>query len=216
MDQIPEPGPRRRYASEVRRAQAERTRAAVLDAGRELITAQGYARTTMRQVAERAGVAVETVYLHFRTKPALLNALLDLAHGTGEQVPVAERDWVRAVRDQPDATHMLDAVASGLAAVYESHVPLYLAVRSAVDTDLSAAQLWATRTGERLAGMASLAEHLTATGETRPGLDHDEMRDLLFTLASPETYGQLVLDRGWTPARYAAWLARTLGQQLLG
>jgi AcrR family transcriptional regulator len=89
----------------------------------------------MRQIAERAEVAVETVYLHFRPKSALLTTLLDLAHGSREGLPVAQRDWVRQVHAQQDATGKVDTAVANLAAVYGSLVPLYLAVRAAVDAN---------------------------------------------------------------------------------
>jgi hypothetical protein len=38
---------------------------------------------------------------------------------------------------------------------------------------------------------------------------------MLWTRASPETYDLLVLQRGWTTAQYADWLADTLAANLL-
>ena len=39
--------------------------------------------------------------------------------------------------------------------------------------------------------------------------------DIIHALASPEVYGLLVLDRGWSGERYERWIADTLRQQLL-
>lgn len=205
---------RRRYRSGLRQAQAERTRHTILDAGRELIIERGYARTTMRQIAERAEVAVETVYLHFRSKRALLTTLLDLAHGGEEGLPVAQRDWVRQVHARPDAIGKLRTAAANLAAVYRHLAPLYIAVRAAVDAEPDARQLWNARATERRAGLERFARELVDTGQIRTGLTVADVSDSLFALASPEMYGLLVLDTGWPPERYQDWLTRTLLQQL--
>ena len=57
------PGPvKRRYDATRRRQAAARTRTAILDAARELFTERGYAATPMTAIADRAGVALDTVY----------------------------------------------------------------------------------------------------------------------------------------------------------
>jgi TetR/AcrR family transcriptional regulator, transcriptional repressor for nem operon len=53
---------------------AER-RTDLLDAGLEVFAERGYAKTTIAEIVERAGVAQGTFYLHFATKEALLFAL---------------------------------------------------------------------------------------------------------------------------------------------
>ena len=71
------PVKRRRYDSPVRHEQAARTRARIVGAAGELFLAQGYARTTVRQIAEAADVAPDTVYATFGSKPRVLTALID-------------------------------------------------------------------------------------------------------------------------------------------
>src|SRR5688572_9667490 len=56
----------------VRRQKALETRWRILDAAHAEFTVHGYHDTTMAAVAERAGVAVQTVYLGFGTKAGLL------------------------------------------------------------------------------------------------------------------------------------------------
>ena len=50
------------------------TRDRLMDAARELFTATGYHTTTTPLLAKRAGVAEGTIYRHFPSKQALLNA----------------------------------------------------------------------------------------------------------------------------------------------
>jgi AcrR family transcriptional regulator len=61
--------------------QAERraaTSEAILTAGRRLFGTQGFAATTMDEIAEAAGIAKGAVYHHFKTKEAVFEAVFDL------------------------------------------------------------------------------------------------------------------------------------------
>lgn len=62
--------------------QKQATRARLLDAGLALFAEQGFEATTVRQIAERAGVAVGSVFVHFPSKAELL---LELARGLVER-----------------------------------------------------------------------------------------------------------------------------------
>jgi AcrR family transcriptional regulator len=70
-----------------RQQQKEQTRVLILEAARDLFEAKGFAGTTMRAVASRAGVALGTIFTHFDDKGALLLAavLEDLSH-TDQQI----------------------------------------------------------------------------------------------------------------------------------
>ena len=46
-------------------------------------------------------------------------------------------------------------------------------------------------------------------------LDEAKAVDILFLLAGHDTYRNLVLDAGWPPATYRAWLFQTLRKQFL-
>src|SRR5438045_9641034 len=92
----------RRYVSPLRRAGATRTRQAVLDAARELFTAQGYTATTVDEIAGRAGVSKPTVFAAAGSKQAILKQLRDIAlAGDDEPIPVAQRSWYREALAEP-------------------------------------------------------------------------------------------------------------------
>jgi TetR/AcrR family transcriptional repressor of mexJK operon len=57
----------------------ERKRAAIVDAARQLFLASGYAQTSMDRVAEKAEVAITTVYRHFENKDDLFSAVMQMA-----------------------------------------------------------------------------------------------------------------------------------------
>lgn len=62
---------------DLRRARGRATRELILEAARDVIREQGYAATTMRTVADAAGVQLSLVHYHFGGKRQLLTALLE-------------------------------------------------------------------------------------------------------------------------------------------
>lgn len=65
-------------------AGVEETRARILAAARELFERNGTRGTTTREVAERAGVNEATLFRHFGSKRALLDAMRERACGVEE------------------------------------------------------------------------------------------------------------------------------------
>jgi AcrR family transcriptional regulator len=57
---------------------SQRSRTQILDAALALFSHQGYRATSMREIAERAGVSTGNVYHHFKEKEAIFLALLDI------------------------------------------------------------------------------------------------------------------------------------------
>jgi AcrR family transcriptional regulator len=82
-----------------------RTRAALLDGARRAVEASG-TKITMAQVAASAGVAKATLYNHFRTREAVLDALL--------------QDEVRVLTERAAGKPLADALAATAAAISES------------------------------------------------------------------------------------------------
>jgi AcrR family transcriptional regulator len=186
----------------VRQAQAAATRTSVLEAARELFTEHGYAGTTVTAVAERAGVAVDTVYAAVGRKPQLLIALVDEAlAGRGRDAPAAEpttaeqRDYVRAIHAARTAGDKLATYAAALARLQADVVPLVGALRQAAASDDSARQAWQGLGQRRADNMLLLAAELRATGELRDDLDDREVADVLWTTNAPE-YLELLAARG--------------------
>jgi AcrR family transcriptional regulator len=94
----------RRARPEVRRREPERKRERLLEAARSLFAERGYAATTTAQLAREAGVAEGTVFHHFPSKRALLEAVAG-EYGRG----LAERMFagVDATASGPAAEPML-------------------------------------------------------------------------------------------------------------
>jgi AcrR family transcriptional regulator len=60
-----------------REEKSERSRRQVLDAALELFSRQGYKATSVREIAEAAGVSTGNVYHHFPDKEAIFNTLIE-------------------------------------------------------------------------------------------------------------------------------------------
>ena len=83
---------RRPYRSARRQQQAAQTRALVLGAATSLFADRGWSATGMRDIAEEAGVAVETVYASFGSKTDLLLTAIDVGVvGDAEPVALSQR-----------------------------------------------------------------------------------------------------------------------------
>src|SRR5215813_11389767 len=205
--------PRRRYDSTRRQAQAAQTREDILRAAREAFLQRGYAGTTLAAVARDAGVVVETIYRGFGGKPGLFKAVVEaaVAGGTARaQVPVEERPAIKAVIDETDPRAQLRRYAATQPGVHARMGPLMRVLASAAATDPELAAVQQDMEEFRLAGLGRFAQRLADRGALRPGLSAQQASDILWTLASHATYDQLVTQRGWTPARYQAWLTDSL------
>jgi AcrR family transcriptional regulator len=80
----------------------------VLDATTELVLRWGYDKTTIDDIAQRAGVAKGTIYLHWTTRDALFTALL-----RREQVELltAMQHWLAAHPDRGTPRHLVSKIS---------------------------------------------------------------------------------------------------------
>ena len=69
-------------------SKGERTRQAVMEAAYQLFLEQGYAATSMRQIAERAGLALGGIYNHFAGKEAIFSELILDRHPYRQILPI--------------------------------------------------------------------------------------------------------------------------------
>jgi TetR/AcrR family transcriptional regulator of autoinduction and epiphytic fitness len=200
-----------------RQEKTRQTRRRILTAAQELFTRQGYATTTIQQIAERADVAWQTVYSVFRTKPAILSAVFDVAvGGDDEPVAVAERPFVQAIAEADDPRDKMRIFARHLRGAGERTADVLGVIESAAGSDPEIATLWRTLQSQRRHGMARAAEDFARQGVLRPGLGTDRAADILWLYTGPWAYRAFVTDRGWDLDDYEAWLAETLHAQLAG
>jgi AcrR family transcriptional regulator len=205
---MPDDVKRRPYHSPQRTEQAATTRRSVLRAARELFTTRGYVSTTVAEIAERAGVNVDTLYTTIGRKPALLRAVVETAlSGTDHAVLAEEREYVQSIRAADTASEKIRIYASAIAEMGPRTTPVFLALRDAAARDEHCAALYTEITQRRAANMLLFAADLRTTGELRPDLDDRTVADIVWSTNAAEHYNLLVHERGWTPERFGAHLA---------
>ena len=199
-----------------RQKRARQTRRRIVAAAHDLFVRQGYAATTIQQIAEQADVAWQTVYSVFGTKAAVLSAVFDVAvAGDDEPVPVAERPFVQAIKDAADPEQKARIFARHLRESAARTAGVLSVIESAASTDPEIADLWQKLQDQGLHGMTLAATGLRDQAALRPGLSVVRAADILWLYTGPWAYRVLVTGRGWSLDDYETWLAGTLYVQLM-
>jgi AcrR family transcriptional regulator len=199
---------KRRYVSAVRTESAKSTRQAILDSARCLFSEKGYAATTMPEIAQAAGTALDTVYAAVGKKPALFRLLIEMAlSGSDRPVPAEERDYVRAIRAEPDAAQKLRLYAAAMSAIQPRLAPLVRLLQGAASLDPELKELWQSIAQRRADNMRLFVKDLAATGRLHSGLLESKAADIVWSMNSPEFYLLLVEQRGWSVEEYGEWLS---------
>ncbi|MGY1618668.1 TetR/AcrR family transcriptional regulator [Geodermatophilus sp. SYSU D00691] len=205
---------RRRYDSSGRKEQARRTRELLIDTAERLLLEAGYAATTVAAIAAEAGVSVETVYKSFRGKSGLVRAIYDRGLlGAGRGAAYERSDQMRERETDPRVImRKWGELTTEVASVI---TPIRLLIRAAAATDPEMASLLADSEAERLTRMEHHARFLAERGYLRDGVTVARAADVLWTSSSPEFYELLVLNRGWSPAEFARFVADFMIDALL-
>jgi AcrR family transcriptional regulator len=203
--------------SDGRAERSRRTREKIVTAARELFVAHGYGATSLQQVADRAGVAVQTVYFVFRNKRGLFKDVVDISiAGDAEPVATMDREWFRAACAAPTAADQIRIHVRGVRDILGRVAPLMPMVEAAAATDPEIAAQWSVEPDPRYVVQRAAAEALVGKAGVRPGVDAGRAADLLYGLLSPELYLVFVRDRGWSPGAWEEWARATLTAQLCG
>jgi AcrR family transcriptional regulator len=189
---------------------AAETRREILRAARRLFAAHGYAGTSLQQIAEESGVAVQTIYSSVGSKAALVLALNDLID---EEAGVAQLGaGVRAETDPPTMiakaihlTRQLNERCGDLIQVMLSAEP--------AEPDIAAAVADGMRRHE--SGASAMAQRLGALGALRAGTTPERAAAAFAMMTSPASWQQLTQRAGWTFDQSEAWLTESLTQLLL-
>ena len=194
----------RAYHSPRRRLQAAQTRAAVLDAAAHLFSEFGWADTSMRRVAQSAGVSIETVYAGFGSKGDLLAAVMDVAVvGDDLPVPLAQRDVVALLGTGTPAERVAKAAQMSVA-ISGRTCELVQALIQGGATDATVAGRLADLDVRRRVEVAGSFERVASRAPSAAELDE------AWLLTSAESFHLLVHRSGWTSEQYERWLADRL------
>jgi AcrR family transcriptional regulator len=185
------------------------TRQRILQATRELVEQSRGQSARLEDIAQRAGVSRQAIYLHFGSRVGLLVATVQYVDQT---TGFFER-----------TQHVRDA-ESGLAALHlfiafwADYVPnifdLAKVLLTARATDPAAAAAWA----DRMNGLWNVCHHLTSwierDGLLAPQWTAETAADMLWMVISIQAWENLVVEKGWSKANYIERLQHMLRRAL--
>jgi AcrR family transcriptional regulator len=215
VDLVPDSSKTRKYDASARRAAAEQTRDRVLAAARDLFVSQGYAATSVAQIASQAGVSVDTVYATVGRKPRLVLTVVDMVLASSARPqPAQERDYVKAIEATESARDKITTYADALGRLMPTVAPLLLALRDAGLADPECRATWEHVSERRAANMLLFAAGLRGTGEVREDLTDQDVADLVWSTGGPEWFTAWT-SRGHDPSSYSRTLADLWARTLL-
>ncbi len=199
----------RPYRSTLREERANETRLRIRKSARQLFATQGFAETTIAQIAEEAGVATQTVYAVFGSKGGIVGEMLE------ELEESADLDvWVARMIAEGDPHRQLRIFISWTRTIFEEGAPiLRAAVAARHEPDVAT---MAQRGDEnRRTGTMRLTQMWSREGALLQGLDPNDAAERLWLLTSVEQYLLATDALGWSPDQYEQWLGDVLDLQLL-
>jgi len=159
----------------VRETQKQGTRHKVLEAARDLFNEIGYEETTIRAIAERAGVSVGSVFTTFASKSDILSQVMD--------------DRIEALFAELDrvARHLRGSVIDRISSVFAIHydyecrrVKLFLAhIAASYSPSLEATTVPFGRNARFKGMLLDMMAEAVERGEVRPDADLELVLDTL-------------------------------------
>lgn len=196
-----------------RREKAAATRERILRAAIEVFAEEGYVGARMADIATRAGVAVQTLYFVFHTKPELLQACFDYAVLGPERLVPPEQAPFRDIPTARSGRAALRAFVAGNTAILERVATIDEVARAVLHEPEAAAVV---RSSQKLRreGYRDMLETIAARFPLRTSMELDEATDILLMYGSSATY-LAMMRSGWTRKRFEEWLTDTLARTLL-
>lgn len=185
------------------------TRRRILSATWEVVEENG-AAMKLNDVADRAGVSRQAVYLHFGDRAGLLVALvrhMDEVIEVGRlsapvfEAATPEETLARLMELHSIVTPKIDSVARVL--------------ESSQYQDEGLAAAWRDRMAQRRAVNRLIAQRIADASRLAPAWTVETAADLLYTLTMPGLWRELTVELGWSAAQYADHMARLLQASLL-
>jgi AcrR family transcriptional regulator len=187
----------------LREERAAVTRRRIRDAARHRFFEDGYAATTLRAIADEAGVAVQTVYAVFGSKAAILAELRALA----VDLPKADAE-LRAAMAEPTPQRRLARFAHSIRTRWELAGDIVRADQDAVRVDPSLRPGIAAANARRHGGIAAFVRGIST--DLGAHIDVERSIGVVNALTLYAVYDELVSIQGWTPDAYEEWLADSL------
>ncbi|WP_285116732.1 TetR/AcrR family transcriptional regulator [Leifsonia sp. fls2-241-R2A-40a] len=193
--------------SSYRQEQALQTRLRIADAAQALFARDGYSVTSIDAIAREAGVGTRTVYAAYGAKREILNVICERWLERARA-----RELAREILEEPDARARVAGAAHWLTVLYSTDFDVVRILDGAMDEDAETQALLRSK----LRGRNRVMDSLIASVESTLSVPLAEAQAVYRAFAATGVYQELVVNSGWTSARFEEWLAATLETQLLG
>lgn len=200
----------------IRRKKSDATRRKIIQAAHKEFIARGFHGATMAGIAARAGVASQTVYFVFHTKPELISAVIDAAVlGEADPRPPQAQSWWAEMVAEPGAAEALRTFIRGAGDVFARAAAIAEVLRAAALTDDEVRRTHKYHETLRRDGFGQVLEILAGKGPLRDDRSFEELTDAFMTVYGDSTYNLLATERGWSHDQIMAWLCDILPRMLL-
>jgi AcrR family transcriptional regulator len=197
--------------SQLRRdAQSAGTRAEIVDAAAALMLERGYVGTSIAAIAERAGVAVQTIYNAVGSKADVLAAVLAVAQDRSGRSGRSGPDLVARLTAAATAGVALGMLADWIVEGNQRAAPMQRMLTEAAGIDPEIRELELSSAARGLVAYGDVVVALRARLGLRPGLSDHEAAASIWALGHPHVFQTLVVDLGWSTETYTAWLRSAL------
>jgi AcrR family transcriptional regulator len=178
-----------------------------------LFCERGYSGATMEDIAQAAGVAVQTVYFTFHTKRAVLSEAYSYAvQGPDDPLPPEAQPWYGQMVAASSVTKALRLMVVGVGEMLRRVTPLDAIMHGDRDPDIASVRALHERL--RAQGYRDMLEILRTKSALRTGLTRHRATQLLLVYVGMDVYRPLVSDFGWTHDEWVDWTVMTLKEQL--
>jgi len=160
----------------------------------------------MDEVALAARLTRQAVYLHFRSRTALMLALVD---HVGDKLGATE--LFQPQREAGSARAALRRMLAAAARYAERVHDVASALDHARHGDAAAQAAWQDRMARRRREIRKIVARLASERALRPDWSVARAVDALWALTAPRGYADLVVARGWSLADYERYLVTTAG-----
>lgn len=185
------------------------TRTRILEAAWALVAEQG-SRIKLTDVAARASVSRQALYLHFGDRAGLLVALvnhMDESLDLGESLAL--------VQAAPDGATLLEAAMRLNTTFWAQVLPVAQVLEASQHDDPALGAAWRDRMRFRQATFRGMIEALADRGELAEVWTIDDAAATLYAIAHFDTWRELVTELGWSDDRYVESMTRLLQRALL-
>ena len=185
------------------------TRKRILDATWELVADDG-SRVTLAEVAARASVSRQALYLHFGDRAGLLVALVN---HMDESLDLGEA--LAQVQAAPDGATLLEAAMRLNTSFWTQVLPVAQVLEASQHADPALGAAWRDRMRFRQANFRGMVEQLAEGGELADGWTIDDAAATLYAVAHFDTWRELVIELGRSDDQYVESMSRLLQRALL-